>query len=60
MRRTFVVTSREVVASPGSFDVVPRGVEHTAHITRPLRGPLIYTPGDAVHHCGDSRGDWYG
>ena len=31
---------RKVVAGPGSFVVVPRGVEHTAHITEPLRGLL--------------------
>ena len=40
---------REVVAGPGSFVFVPRGVEHTARITRPLRGLLIYSPGDAEH-----------
>jgi len=38
-----------VVAGPGSFVFVPRGVEHTAHITKPLRGLLIFSPGDAEH-----------
>jgi mannose-6-phosphate isomerase-like protein (cupin superfamily) len=46
---TFVFPDREVVAGPGSFVVVPRGVEHTAHITEPLRGLLTYSPGDAEH-----------
>src|SRR3712207_1634652 len=46
---TFILPDREVVASPGTFVFVPRGVEHTAHITRPLRGLLIYSPGDADH-----------
>ena len=45
----FVFGEREVVAGPGSFVFVPRGLEHTAHITRPLRGLLIYSPGDAEH-----------
>ena len=46
---TFVFADRQVVAGPGSFVFVPRGVEHTAHITQPLRGLLIYSPGDAEH-----------
>jgi mannose-6-phosphate isomerase-like protein (cupin superfamily) len=46
---TFVFPDRRVVAGPGSFVFVPRGVEHTAHITKPLRGLLIYSPGDAEH-----------
>jgi len=46
---TFVFRDREVIAGPGSFVFVPRGVEHTAHITQPLRGLLIYSPGDAEH-----------
>ena len=46
---TFVCPDRQVVASPGTFVFVPRGVEHTAHITKPLRGLLIYSPGDAEH-----------
>ena len=33
----------------GPFVFVPRGVVHTAHVTRPLRGLLIYSPGDAEH-----------
>ena len=48
-RSTFVFPDREVVAGPGSFVFVPRGVEHTAQITRPLRGLLIYSPDDAEH-----------
>jgi hypothetical protein len=28
---------------------VPRGVEHTARATEPVRGLLIYSPGDAEH-----------
>jgi hypothetical protein len=28
---------------------VPRGVAHTAHITAPLRGLIIYSPGEAEH-----------
>jgi len=39
----------DVLAGPGTFVFVPRGVEHTAHITAPLRGLLIYSPGDAEH-----------
>jgi len=46
---TFVFPDREVVAGPGTFVFVPRGVRHTARITRPLRGLLIYSPGDAEH-----------
>lgn len=46
---TFVFPDREVVAGPGAFVFVPRGTEHTAHITKPLRGLLIYSPGDAEH-----------
>ncbi len=46
---TFIFRDREVVAGPGSFVFVPRGVEHTAHITESLRGLLIYSPGDADH-----------
>ncbi|MFP5371779.1 MAG: hypothetical protein ACLGI3_13670 [Actinomycetes bacterium] len=46
---TFVFPDREVVAGPGSFVFVPRGVQHTAHITKPLRGLLISSPGDAEH-----------
>jgi mannose-6-phosphate isomerase-like protein (cupin superfamily) len=46
---TFVFPGREVVAGAGSFVFVPRGVAHTAHITKPLRGLLIYSPGDAEH-----------
>ena len=46
---TFVVSDREVAAGPGTFVFVPRGIQHTAHITRPLRGLLIYSPGDAEH-----------
>jgi hypothetical protein len=37
-----------VVARPGSFVFVPRGVEHTAYITKPLRG-LLYSPCDTEH-----------
>ena len=43
------LSGREVVAGPGAFVFVPRGVEHTVHITKPLRGLLIYSPGDAEH-----------
>jgi mannose-6-phosphate isomerase-like protein (cupin superfamily) len=46
---TFVFADREVVAGPGSFVLVPRGVAHTARITKPLRGLLIYSPGEAEH-----------
>ena len=46
---TFVFPDREMVAGPGSFVFVPRGVEHTAHISKPLHGLLIYSPGDAEH-----------
>ena len=40
---------REVIAGPGSFVFIPRGVPHTMHLTKPLRGLLIYSPGDAEH-----------
>lgn len=46
---TIVFPDREVVAGPGSFVFVPRGVEHTAHIRKPLSGLIIYSPGDAEH-----------
>ena len=46
---TFVFPDREVVAGPGTFVFVPRGVVHTAHVTKPLRGLLIFSPGDAEH-----------
>ena len=46
---TFVFPDRQVVAGPGTFVFVPRGVEHTVHITEPLRGLLIFSPGDAEH-----------
>jgi len=46
---TFVFPDREVIAGPGSFVFIPRGVEHTAHSTEPLRGLLIFSPGDAEH-----------
>ncbi len=45
----FVFPDREVLAGPGTFVFVPRGVVHTAHITRALRGLLIHSPGDAEH-----------
>jgi mannose-6-phosphate isomerase-like protein (cupin superfamily) len=45
----FVFPDREVVAGPGTFVFVPRGIEHTAHITKAIRGLLIYSPGDAEH-----------
>ena len=45
----FIFPDREVLAGPGTFVFVPRGVKHTAHITQPLRGLLIYSPGDAEH-----------
>jgi mannose-6-phosphate isomerase-like protein (cupin superfamily) len=45
----FVFADREVTAAAGTFVFVPRGVEHTAHITKPLRGLLIFSPGDAEH-----------
>ena len=45
----FVFPDREVVAGPGTFVFVPRGVVHTAHIAQPLRGLLIFSPGDAEH-----------
>ena len=41
---TFIFPGREVIASPGSFVFVPRGVVHTANITKPLRGLLIIRP----------------
>jgi len=44
-----LVLPREVIAGPGSFVLVPRGVEHTAHITKQLRGLLMCSPGDAGH-----------
>jgi mannose-6-phosphate isomerase-like protein (cupin superfamily) len=46
---TFVFPDREMVAGPGTFVFVPRRVVHTAHVTRDLRGLLIYSPGDAEH-----------
>ena len=59
----FIFPRREVVAAPGSFVFVPRGVEQTAQITKPLRGLLIYSPGDAEHItqpvCETPR-DWRG
>lgn len=45
----FLFPDREVVAGPGTFVFVPRGVEHTAEITKDLRGLLIYSPGAAEH-----------
>jgi hypothetical protein len=36
-------------APPRRVLLVPGGVEHTALITGPLRGLLIYSPGDAEH-----------
>ena len=38
---TFVFAERKVLAGAGSFVYVARGVEHTAHITKPLRELLI-------------------
>lgn len=46
---TFVFPNRQVVAGPGTFVFVPRGVEHTAHVTEALCGLIIYSPGDAEH-----------
>ena len=46
---TFIFPDREVVAGAGTFAFVPRGVVHTAPITQPLRGLLIYSPGNAEH-----------
>src|SRR5919109_3995798 len=46
---TFVFPHRQVVASPGTFVFVPRGIEHTAHVTEALRGLIIYSPGGAEH-----------
>ena len=45
----FVFPDREVLAGPGSFVLIPRGVVHTAHVRRSLRGLLIFSPGDAEH-----------
>ena len=45
----FVFPDREVTAGPGTFVFVPRGVVHTVHVIEPLRGLLIYSPGDAEH-----------
>ena len=46
---TFVFPDREVTAGPGTFVFVPRRVEHTARVTKALRGLIIYSPGDAEH-----------
>ncbi|MEY2443276.1 MAG: hypothetical protein QOJ46_2702 [bacterium] len=47
---TFVFPDREVKAGAGSFVFIPRGVEHTAHVTQgPVHGLLIFSPGDAEH-----------
>lgn len=46
---TIVFPDREVVAGPGSFVFVPRGVAHTAYATKPVRGLIIFSPGDAEH-----------
>lgn len=46
---TFVFPDREVTAGPGTFVFVPRGVVHTARVTKPLRGLLVFSPGDADH-----------
>ena len=48
---TFILGDREVVAGPGTFVFVPRGVAHTVRTTGggPMRGLLILSPGGAEH-----------
>lgn len=46
---TFVFPDREVIVGPGSFVFVPRGVVHTARVTKPVHLLLIYSPGEAEH-----------
>jgi mannose-6-phosphate isomerase-like protein (cupin superfamily) len=58
---TLVFPDREVIAGPGSFVFVPRGVEHTARITKPLRGLLIYSPARCrAHHAAGCRRSGFG
>lgn len=48
---TFQLGDREVVAGPGTFVLVPRGMAHTARNSGsgPMRGLLLLSPGDAEH-----------
>jgi mannose-6-phosphate isomerase-like protein (cupin superfamily) len=48
---TFRFGDRDVVAGPGTFIFVPRGVVHTARNSGsgPMRGMLLLSPGDAEH-----------
>ena len=48
---TFQFGDREVVAGPGAFVFVPRGVVHTARNSGPgpMRGLLLLSPGEAEH-----------
>jgi len=48
---TFQIGERQVVAGPGSFVFVPRGVVHTAWNSGPgpMRGMIILSPGGAEH-----------
>jgi quercetin dioxygenase-like cupin family protein len=48
---TFQLGDREVVAGPGTFVLVPRGMVHTARNSGsgPMRGLLLLSPGDAEH-----------
>jgi quercetin dioxygenase-like cupin family protein len=48
---TFQLGGQEVVAGPGTFVFVPRGVVHTARNSGsgPMRGLLLLSPGGAEH-----------
>jgi mannose-6-phosphate isomerase-like protein (cupin superfamily) len=48
---TVVFPEREVVAPPGTLVFIPRGVVHTARNSgsRPMRGTIVISPGDAEH-----------
>jgi quercetin dioxygenase-like cupin family protein len=48
---TFQLGNQEVVAEPGAFVFVPRGVVHTARNSGPgpMRGLLLLSPGGAEH-----------
>jgi mannose-6-phosphate isomerase-like protein (cupin superfamily) len=48
---TVVLEGREIVATPGTFVYIPKGVVHTARNTGPgpMRGLIIVSPGTAEH-----------
>jgi mannose-6-phosphate isomerase-like protein (cupin superfamily) len=48
---TVVFPEREVVATAGTFVLIPRGVVHTARNSGsgPMRGTITISPGNAAH-----------